>query len=72
MSYEAQASLTMIIICVVLLLSIFFGTNACTAEEWNDGQCPKCHVRYELRAVNDGLRYYACPTCGNEVERFGG
>lgn len=63
-------SLWTLIICVILICAIAFGTNACSARDWNDGICPRCHVRYELRSVYRGLRYYACPNCGQEVERY--
>lgn len=61
-----------IIICVAMLLVVMFGLNTCTASEWNEGVCSKCHEDYVLRGANDGIRYYSCPKCGNEVERFGG
>lgn len=61
-----------IILCIVMVFAVMFGLNTCTASEWNDGECPKCHVDYVLRGANDGIRYYSCPKCGNEVERFGG
>lgn len=60
------------VISFALLLGIMFGVNACTAQEWNDGMCAKCHERYELRGVYKGMHYYSCPDCGNEVSRFGG
>lgn len=45
--------------------------NLTTETEWNEGICPKCEVRYELRAAGRyGLKYYACPECGQEVERY--
>lgn len=53
-----------------IIAVIIFGTNACTAHEWNDGICPTCDTRYELRAAWNGLKYYACSICGNEVERY--
>lgn len=59
-----------IIFAVVLLFVMVFGVNMCSSDEWNDGCCPKCDVRYELRAVSQGLHYYVCPECGREVERF--
>lgn len=58
------------IICFVLIFAIMLGFNTCTASKWNDGVCPKCETRYELRGVSKHLKYYACPTCGNEVSRY--
>ncbi len=60
------------VILAIVFGVIFFGGNACTAKEWNDGKCPDCNVRYELRGVYKGTHYYACPDCGNEVSRYGG
>lgn len=59
-----------ILVCVVLFFGIMFGINACSALDWNDGVCPHCEVRYELRGASRGLKYYACPECGQEVERY--
>ena len=59
-----------IIMLFALAFLIMFGFNTCTYEEWNDGKCPDCNVRYELRGVSKYLKYYACPKCGNEVERY--
>lgn len=59
------------ILSIALLLGIIFSVNSCTAEDWNNGICPHCEVRYELRGVSKGLKYYSCPKCGQEVERFG-
>lgn len=59
-----------IITLIILLIMFMFGVNACTEEDWNSGNCPKCETRYELRGVHDGLKYYACPDCGKEVERY--
>lgn len=63
--------LTIIAIPIIALLMIL-ASNACTAKEWNNGTCPDCNVRYELRGVYKGTHYYACPSCGNEVSRYGG
>lgn len=49
---------------------IITGTNSCSADDWNDGICPKCETRYELRGASRGLKYYACPSCGKEVSRY--
>lgn len=60
-----------IILCFVLAIAIIIGVNSCSAETWNDGICPDCEIRYELRGASKGLKYYVCPECGQEVERFG-
>ena len=59
-----------IIICIVLVFFIIIGTNSCASEDWNNGNCPECEVRYELRGASKGLKYYACPDCGFEVQRY--
>ena len=59
-----------LVISIIIVLAILFGTNSCSSEEWNNGECPACREKYELRGVNQGLKYYSCPECGNEVERF--
>lgn len=59
-----------IFICIALCLFIVFGVNSCSADDWNYGECPKCETRYELRGASKGLKYYACPDCGKEVERY--
>jgi PHP family Zn ribbon phosphoesterase len=59
-----------IIIMIALFVVIIFGVNTCSASKWNDGICPKCNERYELCAVYKGLKYYACPECGEEIERY--
>ena len=67
---SSDGSLTTILICIVFMFLIVFGTNACSASTWNDGICPDCEVRYELRGASKGLKYYACPECGQEVARY--
>ena len=59
-----------IIILFALVFLIMFGFNTCTHTEWNNGICPECHTRYELRGVSKYMKYYACPECGNEVSRY--
>ena len=73
MSYYSSHSDTSwwtVIICFALVFLIMFGFNTCTYAEWNNGICPECHTRYELRGVSKYMKYYACPDCGNEVERY--
>ena len=59
-----------IVFLIILLLLLVFGWNACTETDWNNGYCPNCETRYELRGASKGLKYYACPDCGFEVERY--
>lgn len=70
MDFEFKFSIISLIVCIALLLFIAFIHNGCTAHDWNDGECPKCEVRYELRGVGKYVKYYACPQCGKEVERM--
>lgn len=67
---ETKDSILILCACIGLLLLFIFGTNSCTATEWNNGYCPDCQVRYELRGASQGLKYYVCPDCGRETERF--
>lgn len=55
-----------IFLCLVMMVSV----NSCSASIWNDGFCSKCETRYELQAASNGLKYYACPSCGQEVARY--
>lgn len=67
---DNESNWWMLIICIVALFVIMFGTNACSSSDWNNGNCPNCEVRYELRGVSRDLKYYSCPNCGKEVERY--
>lgn len=67
---DTEANLWMMLICFVLVIVIAIGYNTCTASEWNDGVCPQCETRYELRGVSKYMKYYSCPKCGNEVSRY--
>jgi len=68
--YSSEESWFTIIICFILIIAIVIGVNACSAPTWNDGICQNCEVRYELRGVSRGMKYYACPECGQEVSRY--
>lgn len=60
-------------ICLVLIGIVFlliFCTNSSMDEKWNDGICPDCEIRYEMGGVYKGLKYYYCPDCGNEVQKY--
>ena len=67
---DNSGSLITAIICFVLVFVLMLGVNSCSSETWNGGVCPDCEVRYELRGASRGLKYYACPECGQEVERY--
>ena len=69
-SIDTSASVIIIIICFALVFAMIFGVNSCSASTWNGGVCPDCEVRYELRGASRGLKYYSCPECGQEVERY--
>ena len=63
-------SIVTIIICIILIVAIMTGTNSCSEPTWNNGNCPKCDARYELRGVSKYMKYYSCPECGQEVGRY--
>lgn len=56
------------IIVLCIILSITF--NSCTSSTWNEGICPDCNVRYELRGTTSMTKTYVCPVCGKEVKRM--
>lgn len=68
--YGCLGSIIGIVLTLLLVFAMIFGVNSCTAETWNDGICIKCETRYELRGASRGIKYYACPECGQEVQRF--
>ena len=70
MSWDTKFDLMTILACIILIICVVFGVNACTASEWNDGFCPMCNVRYEMGGVYEYMKYYYCPKCGNEVHRY--
>ena len=65
---------TLVIMLLTAFLLLFvteFVANASTESQWNNGTCAVCEERYELKAAtNGGLKYYACPECGQEVKRY--
>lgn len=57
------------ITALVVAIAILFLTSAVVhtpSSNWNDGICPSCDVRYELKAVNGSFyeEYWQCPECG--------
>lgn len=71
-NFDTKFSIFAVLFGIGILVLLVIGTNSCSASDWNDGICPDCNVRYELRgAAGDlHLKYYACPECGKEVERY--
>lgn len=73
MSDGIKSLLTSIAVCVgavLIVVLIVCGLNSTTSKKWNGGVCPNCNVSYELRAVSNGIKYYSCPKCHEEVKRF--
>lgn len=68
--WEGVITLITLIFLIAIIFLLIFGTNSCSSSTWNEGICPDCEVRYELRGASNGLKYYACPECGQEVERY--
>jgi hypothetical protein len=71
--YRSTSNRNIIIVamsCIILFILLVFYTDISSSSTWNKGVCPSCHERYELRGVSQGLKYYACPKCGKEVQRF--
>ena len=69
MDFDIKYNIFILIVCIVLLLVCTLGHNACTAQDWNNGICPRCNKRYELKAASQYFKYYACPVCYKEVSR---
>lgn len=70
--FDLVFSIFMLFVAIGILVLLVVDINSCSASDWNDGICPNCNVRYELRgAAGDlHLKYYVCPECGKEVERY--
>ena len=68
--YGWSTSIIMLVVSIAFLVIFMLGVNCCSSSDWNNGDCPKCETRYELRGASRGLKYYACPKCGKEVQRF--
>lgn len=67
-----RASTDPIVVVILMGLVIFISAafNSCTSKSWNNGTCPECGVRYELRGATRQVKIYVCPECGKEVERM--
>lgn len=64
------ATILTIFILISICIAFMFGVNSCSASIWNDGVCISCETKYELKAASNGMKYYACPDCGQEVSRY--
>ena len=67
---DFSVTIATISVLIVISLALMFGVNSCSASTWNNGICTNCETRYELRGVSDGMKYYACLDCGQEVIRY--
>lgn len=70
---DLKSNLIIAGICIVILFFLVSCHNTATESDWNNGICPKCGVKYELRGVSGRMvkeKYYSCPECGKEVERY--
>lgn len=67
---DSKYDIAVIIGCILIVIFLITAVNSCSASDWNNGICPNCEVRYELRGLSQGLSAYACPECGKEVKRY--
>lgn len=67
---DSKYDIGVIIGCILIVVFLITAVNSCSASDWNNGICPKCEARYELRGMSQGLKAYACPKCGKEVHRY--
>lgn len=67
---DLKYDIVVIIGCILIVIFLITTVNSCSASDWNNGICPNCEVRYELRGLSQGLSAYACPECGKEVRRY--
>lgn len=68
--FDIKFSIIFLFAAIGFVVLIMIIGNRISAPKWNDGVCPKCDVRYELRAATRMSKYYACPMCGEEVKRY--
>lgn len=67
---DTKYDIGVIVGCVLIVIFLITAVNSCSASDWNNGICPNCGVRYELRGLSQGISAYACPKCGKEVRRY--
>lgn len=70
MSTDAKFLILQIFLTIGIVILFMVGFNSFFASDWNGGICPKCEMRYELRGVSHGVKYYVCPNCGDEIEKY--
>ena len=49
---DVEYSIFGLIACIGLIFLLMVVTNSCSHTEWNNGDCPDCEVRYELRGAS--------------------
>lgn len=69
-NYGCIVPIVVAVFLFILCSLMMFGVNSFSSEKWNDGICFNCKARYELKGVSDALKYYTCPECGQEVNRY--
>lgn len=70
-TYGCLEIIGLIALLIAFLIGIILFTNSYSDNTWNNGICVQCETRYELRGVSrHGLKYYSCPECGQEVQRY--
>lgn len=67
---DVITSIGAIILLCVIAIAMAEGLNFITSETWNDGICSICDEIFDLKGVSNGVKYYACPECGQEVIRY--
>lgn len=67
---DLKYDIVVIIGCILIVIFLITTVNSCSASDWNNGICPNCEVRYELRGYSQRISAYACPECGKEVRRY--
>lgn len=69
-SYGCFTSMLAVVGLILFYIGIMCFTNSRYDNIWNNGTCKECDIRFEMRGVSDGLKYYSCPECGQEVLRY--
>lgn len=67
---DFSVTISTIGILIAISFALMIGVNSCSASTWNNCICTNCETRYELRGASNGMKYYSCPDCGQEVSRY--